>query len=155
MGKISQAERWILFVMLHCPPSTPSAKEASSVVLSLSLSLSLTLSLSLSSLDIVYLHQLLPPPSCIPLLLPPSSRHIQDVDHAQQLRQQQLKQSELKCSVSEEVTNESMNCDCIRTRPGRREDAKTKVRGGEKKRGMGKRGKEEGANKCGVCMIRG
>jgi len=38
MGKISQAERWILFVMLHCPPSSQSAKEASSVVLSLCLS---------------------------------------------------------------------------------------------------------------------
>lgn len=75
MGKISQAERWILFVMLHCPPSTQSAKEASSVVLSLSV--------SLSSLDIVYLHQLLLP-SYIPLLLPPYSarhRYIQDVYH--------------------------------------------------------------------------
>lgn len=85
MGKISQAERWILFVMLHCPPSTQSAKEASSVVLSLSLSV------SLGSLDIVYLHQL-PLPSYIPLLLPPYTRHghMRDVNNTHD-RQSSLK----------------------------------------------------------------
>lgn len=69
------------------PPSTQSAKEASSVVLSLCV--------SASSLDTVYLHQLLLPP-CIPLLLPPHSarhRYMQDIyasteRHARALTQQ-------------------------------------------------------------------
>lgn len=69
------------------PPSTQSAKEASSVVLSLCV--------SASSLDTVHLHQLLLPP-CIPLLLPPHSarhRYMQDIyasteRHARALTQQ-------------------------------------------------------------------
>lgn len=70
MGKISQAERWILFVMLHRPPSTQSAEEASSVVP--------PLSLSELSWHCVHLHQLLP--SYFPLLLP-AQTHISNTSH--------------------------------------------------------------------------
>lgn len=71
MGKISQAERWILFVMLHRPLPHRQLKRHPR---SPSLSLSLSPRVSPCSLDTVHLQQLPPPPHIL-LLLPPPPIH--------------------------------------------------------------------------------